>query len=559
MMKEEQMKKRFCLLIIGLLLVCSIACALEYTPLKMGDSGDAVLELNTRLRQLNYTTVRAGSEYNNATQTAVSAVQEAYQLPVTGDADEQTLAIIYGNCYRPLSYGASGEDVKLLQEKLIEMGYYWGNVTGNYLEGSVAAIQTFQQESGLAVTGKADVITQERLFSQMVRPTPTPTPVPTPSPVPTPTPTPGPYREFKKELKYGATGSDVQLVQQRLMDLGYFTYYKTTTGYYKNTQAAVESFQKNNGLKVTGTVNKETWHLLFNDVTVVDASSTPHPTRDPMPAAYFFEVDINNQVVKVWKYNEETKDYTDLDRVFLCATGTTTYPTPLGTFTLTGRRSAHAKFPTWGGGEARYWTKITDEIAFHSVLYSDSSDPMTLKVSSLTGLGKRGSHGCIRLTVADARWIYERVEEGMQVWIHEDGKSDPELKYAIKPGELNRDNMMPRTTPEPPQYPAYDGTKIPEGEIRNLQVGREGADVYWLQMKLKELGFYTGTATGQYREGTEKAVKAYQRARGLTIDGKAGRQTLQYLYKEVNAANATPVPTAVPVPSAAPVSPVPQQ
>lgn len=548
------MKKQFFLLMISLLLFISAAIAAEYTPLKAGDSGEDVLELNTRLRQLNYTTVRADDKYGNATVAAVSAVQEAYQLPVTGEADEKTLAIIYGNCYRPLAYGASGEDVKLLQEKLIEMGYYWGNVSGNYLEGSVAAIQTFQMENGLEVTGKADVKTQEMLFSLMVRPTPTPTPIPTPSPVPTPTPTPGPYREFKKELKYGDTGNDVQLVQQRLKDLGYFTYHKTTTGYYKNTQAAVEAFQKNNGLKMTGTVNKETWHLLFNDVTVVDASSTPHPTREPLPAAYFFEVDINNQVVKVWKYNADTKDYTDFDRAFLCATGTTTYPTPLGTFTLSGRRSAHAKFPNWGGGEARYWTKITEEIAFHSVLYSDSSDPMTLKVNSLTGLGKRGSHGCIRLTVADAKWIYDHVEEGMQVWIHQDGISDPELKYAIKPGELNRENMMPRTTPVPPEYPVYDGTKVPEGEIRNLQVGREGTDVYWLQMKLKELGFYTGTVTGQYREGTEKAVKAYQRSRGLEVDGKAGRKTLMNLYSEVEKANATPVPTVVPT---AVVSPVP--
>ncbi len=32
-----------------------------------------------------------------------------------------------------------------------------------------------------------------------------------------------------------------------------------------------------------------------------------------------------------------------------------------------------------------------------------------------------------------------------------------------------------------------------------MKVGVEGEDVYWLQMKLKEL-VYTGTVTGQYRE-----------------------------------------------------------
>lgn len=548
------MKKRFIAIIMALLTVCWIALADEGKVLKLGDIGNDVLELNTRLRQLNYTLSRAGNEYTKSTVTAVSAVQEAYQLPVTGEADKKTLSVIYGDCYRPLSYGDSGEDVRLLQEKLIELGFYWGNVSGNYLEGSTAAIQTFQKENGLEITGKADVKTQEKLFAMLVRPTPTPTPVPTPSPVPTPTPTPGPYREYKSELKYGSTGNNVQLVQQRLMDLGYFTYYKTTTGYYKNTQAAVEAFQKNNGLKVTGTVNKETWNLLFNDPSVVDVNSTPHPTRVPQPPAYFLEVDVNNQVVKVWKYNSETKDYTDFDRAFLCSTGTTSYPTPLGTFTLSGKRSKYCEFPNWGGGQGRWWTDIDGTNAFHSVLYTDSSDLMTLKTSTFTNLGKRASHGCIRLTLADAQWVFDHVEPGMKVWIHESAASDPELKYAVRPGELNKNNMLPKTTPAPTPLPAYNGAVPPAGEIRNLQVGREGEDVYWLQMKLKELGFYTGTVTGQYREGTEKAVKAYQRARGLTVDGKAGRQTLQYLYKEVEKANATPVPTATPLPTPTPTA-----
>lgn len=547
------MKKGLCIAIAAVLLCIVIAFAQESVPLKLGDSGDAVLALNTRLRQLNYTTVRAGSDYNAATQTAVSAVQAAYQLPVTGQADAQTLAVIYGTCYRPLSYGDNGQDVSLLQEKLFELGYYRGTASGNYLEATAAAVQQFQMENSITVTGKADVHTQEMLYRTIKRPTPTPSPIPTSTPVPAPTPTLGPYQAFQSELKYGSTGNNVQRVQQRLKDLGYFTYYKTTTGYYKNTQTAVEAFQKNNGLKVSGNVDKETWNLLFNDETVVDASCTPHPTRTAAPPEYFFEVDVNNQVVKVWKYNKEKQDYCDLDRAFLCATGTTTYPSPLGTFTLSGRRSAHAKFPKWGGGEARYWTKITEDIAFHSVLYTDSSNLMTLKEASFTGLGKRGSHGCIRLTLADAKWIYENAEEGMQVWIHESAKSDPELRYAIQPGKLNRDTMLPRTTPPPPTY-SYDGTQTPQGEMRSLSVGKEGQDVYWLQVKLKELGFYTGTATGQYREGTERAVNAYQRARGLTIDGRAGVQTLTYLYKEVQAANITPAPTIQPTQSIAPIT-----
>ena len=540
------MRKRLIGFLLGGMLF--LGTALAEAALKPGDSGDAVLELNTRLRQLNYTSVRANDQYGTATQAAVSAVQAAYGLNVTGIADETTLEIIYGECYRPLSYGDTGAEVSQLQEKLAELGYYPGNITGSFLEGTAAAVQVFQGENSMEVTGTADVKTQEKLYSMSIRPTPTPSPVPTPSPTPAPAPTPGAFQKFTKTLGYGSTGAEVQSVQQRLKDLGFFTYSKITNGYYKNTQSAVEAFQKHNGLEATGTVDETTWNAIFNDYTAASAYSAPKPTPEPTPIPYFLEVDIKNQAVKVWKYSRDTKDYTDLDRAFLVATGTTTYPTPLGTFILSGRKSAHCKFPKWGGGEARWWTKITEEIAFHSVLYSDSSNDATLKVSSLNGLGRRGSHGCIRMTVADAKWIYDHVEQGMKVWIHDDAAADPELRYAIKPGALNTRSMMPEVTPEPPRY-TYDGTSVPDEVARTLNVGKVGQDVYWLQMKLKELGFYTGTVTGQYREGTQKAVSAYQRSRGLSIDGNAGKQTLNALYKEVREANKTPEPTLAPSPT----------
>ena len=536
------MKRILCSLLLAAVLLTCFAQAETPATLKVGDSGPKVLELTARLRQLNYSTVPAGEKYTETTKEAVSAVQRAYGLPVTGEADAATQAILYGNCYRPLDSGASGEDVKAVQEKLTEMGYYSGKITGNYLEGTAAAIKTMQQENGLEPTGKADVKTLETLFSLSVRPTPTPTPVPTPRP------TLGPHQLFTKKLSYGDQNEDVRKVQQRLMDLGFFTYHKTTTGFYAQTQDAVKRFQKQNGLDVTGVVNEKTWDALFNDPEVADAQSTPKPAPAP---SYFLEVDVNNQVVKVWKMNPATGEYSDLDRAFLCATGTKSNPSPLGTFTLSGRRARWCEFPKWGGGKAQYWTKINDDIAFHSVLYADNND-MSLKVNSLTGLGKRGSHGCIRLTVADAKWIYDHVEKGMQVLIHEDAAADPELRYAVQPGELDRSKMMPRTTPEPPVYPEYNGTQVPEGEIRSLSVGKEGADVYWLQMKLTELGFYSGTVTGQYREGTKKAVQAYQKSRGIKADGTAGSATLQKLYDEVAEANATPTPIPTPEPLPAP-------
>ena len=97
------MKKSVVLLLALLLCAClSMAAAEELTTLKPGDTGDAVLELNTRLRQLNYCSTRASDQYSASTETAVKAVQAAYGLEETGEADPATLKIIYGTCYRPL-------------------------------------------------------------------------------------------------------------------------------------------------------------------------------------------------------------------------------------------------------------------------------------------------------------------------------------------------------------------------------------------------------------------------------------------------------------------------
>ena len=52
-----------------------------------------------------------------------------------------------------------------------------------------------------------------------------------------------------------------------------------------------------------------------------------------------------------------------------------------------------------------------------------------------------------------------------------------------------------------------------------------------LQQALKSAGYYSGTCDGYYGDATVKAVKNYQRAKGLVQDGKAGPATQRYLYE----------------------------
>ena len=185
------------------------------------------------------------------------------------------------------------------------------------------------------------------------------------------------------------------------------------------------------------------------------------------------------------------------------------------------------------------------------MIYEDY-DPTKLKVSSFNALGKRASHGCIRLTLPDAKWIYNNCGAGVQVWIHDDGEKDPELVAAVKPGSINPNTHSNYITATPTVMPVYDSGNPPE-TVRKLKDGSRGEDVYWVQMRLKELGFYTGTITGSYLGGTAKAVRAYQKSVGLEADGVAGIQTLNRLYGDARAeALASPAPIDTPSPTAVP-------
>ena len=56
--------------------------------------------------------------------------------------------------------------------------------------------------------------------------------------------------------------------------------------------------------------------------------------------------------------------------------------------------------------------------------------------------------------------------------------------------------------------------------------GSSGSEVRKIQEKLKRWGYYSGSVDGIYGSGTESAVKKFQKANGLKVDGIAGKATL---------------------------------
>ncbi len=200
------------------------------------------------------------------------------------------------------------------------------------------------------------------------------------------------------DLKYGAERSDIRRLQTRLVGKSYLP--GGIDGQYgANTKAAVRYFQRENKLKETGVADEETQQLLFSEAC--KAAQRP---------AHKYRVEISVSRQKVYVYEWYYGAYSKLVKTMTCTTGAVDTPTPLGTYRMAGpcgRWYYFKKFDCW----AQYATRIVGGILIHSVLYSEK-DESTLRKGSVYALGTRGSHGCVRLAVEDAKWIYNNVSAG---------------------------------------------------------------------------------------------------------------------------------------------------
>ena len=519
-----------------------------------GDEGDDVTALQTRLQELKYYTGNLSGRYREGTKKAVEEFQADFDLEQTGIADLRTLSVLFSVTHRPLRYGSSGEDVKTLQTQLTELGYYKGKISGNYLDSTKKAVTDLQKKNGLEADGVADADLQDmlaegKLLGKNDKPDDTATPAPNMSnylvdenedgvvvpdePV-----------VFTKKLKNGSSGKLVKQMQERLTELGYYEG-PISGNFQKYTTRAVKALQTQNGMESTGEVNEETWNLIFNDVHVVLPNATPKPTPEPTPVPFHIVVDVANQVTSVYG-RDENGEYTVPVRQMLCSTGMKATPSDVGDWVLNGRHAKWCVFPTWGNSYARYWTRINSSIAFHSPIYTAVSNT-AMKIGSYNKLGQRASHGCVRLTVWDAKWIYDNIGAGTVVSIVEGMEADPELRDALKLPPLDKKYCTPISTPVPTAEPEYSLDQKPELGKTILREKSNCPEVYWVQQTLKDMGYYDTKCTGKMLKKTVNAVKKFQKDHGLYVSG-AVDQALIDLMAEA-AANPTPAPEAAETPA----------
>ncbi|MBR1409305.1 MAG: peptidoglycan-binding protein [Clostridia bacterium] len=74
--------------------------------------------------------------------------------------------------------------------------------------------------------------------------------------------------------------------------------------------------------------------------------------------------------------------------------------------------------------------------------------------------------------------------------------------------------------------------------------GSKNDNVKKLQTMLKKLGFYSGSVTGSFGSKTKTAVMAFQKSKGLTADGIAGKRTLAAINADYSSGSSSGTSTA---------------
>ncbi len=187
-------------------------------------------------------------------------------------------------------------------------------------------------------------------------------------------------------------------------------------------------------------------------------------TKNKMP--YYIKVNYGAQVVTIYGKDNEG-NYTLPIKAMVCSTGVAT-PTS-GVYSIPARWEwLRLKGYVWG----HYSTQITGNILFHSVPYLRKGDPASLEYWEYDKLGTYASAGCIRLTVKDAKWIYNNCAKGTKVEFYSAPNPGPLGKPTAKKISSYPDylrNWDPTDTNNSNPWLTYkpEGNTKPQNEIQN--------------------------------------------------------------------------------------------
>lgn len=274
--------------------------------------GEPVTKLQTRLKELGYYKGELTGVCDEDTVAAIKLFEGKHGLVADGEMSAADQQVLYGATAmeasvvvtpsptptvkpptKTLRPGDKDDEVKLLQQRLKDLGYYTGNITGVYNTATTEAVKAFQKKSSLEQDGILGPITRTVLYGvNAIYAVPTAIPVSTPTPTTTPL-TP----ENVIVIRAGSMGEVVRRLQARLQELGYYTS-RLDGVYLTDDIEAVRAFQSANGLKVDGKAGYETQTALYSDSAIRGNANTT--------------TDTSGTLVNTLRYGSEGNEVTTL-------------------------------------------------------------------------------------------------------------------------------------------------------------------------------------------------------------------------------------------------------
>ena len=383
---------------------------------------------------------------------------------------------------------SSGATVSKVQTELKALGYYYGQITGNAGPKTVAAIKSFQGKNGLTADGIAGPQTIAKIDAAY---------------------------EAKggsssgsgssaSGLKLNSKGTDVRNLQQDLTTLGYY-WAEITGNFGAKTETAVKRFQEENGLTADGVAGTKTLKAIA--AAVARKGGTPASGGNAGTT-----LKLNSQGTKVSQLQTDLKQ---LGYYYAEITGN------FGEKTEAAVKAFQKAKGLTADGVAG--TKTLNAIAAAVDKAGGSSSG-----SSSTNM-KLGSTGtavsALQQNLTTLGYYYGDVTG------HYGNLTQQAVKKFQKAKGLTQDGVASTATLNAITSALKNaGVDVGPGTVATtLREGDKGTAVTELQTMLKKLNYYYGSITGSFGSLTKQAVRKFQDANKLTVDGVAGPATINKL------------------------------
>lgn len=299
-------------------------------------------------------------------------------------------------------------------------------------------------------------------------------------------------------IKSNSTGENVKDVQTKLKALGYYS--GTISGSVGPlTEAAIKEFQRKNGLTADGVAGPQTIAKLDAVYSAKNAGGSSDGT---------IRLGASGAAVR-----DLQTDLTALGYYWAEITG------KVGSKTEAAIKEFQKDYGLTADGIAG--KKTLDAIAAAIARKGGTSSSSAASGSTLRLNSKGDSVAQLQTNLATLGYYYADITGSFG------SKTEAAVKAFQKAKGLTADGIAGKKTLD--AIAAALGGSAASGSSSSasgMRLGSTGSSVTALQTDLTTLGFYYGDITGRFGSLTEKAVKAFQKSRGMTQDGIAGSRTV---------------------------------